>query len=55
MVPGPDGRAIFDLLRRGRQVKPTAFLCAFDLVLIADEESARNGARGAQGPACSPA
>jgi bifunctional non-homologous end joining protein LigD len=38
IVAGSDGRAVFELLRRGRQVKPAAFLCAFDLIVIADED-----------------
>ena len=38
MIAGPDGRAVFDLLRSGRQVKPQALLCAFDLLLIGDED-----------------
>ena len=41
MVAGPDGRAVFELLRRGRRVKPAAFLCAFDLIMIAGEDLRR--------------
>jgi hypothetical protein len=38
MVAGPDGRAVFELLRRGRQIKPAAFLCAFDLIMVAGDD-----------------
>jgi bifunctional non-homologous end joining protein LigD len=38
IVAGPDGRAVFDLLRRGPQTKPQALLCAFDLLLLANED-----------------
>ena len=55
MVAGPDGRAVFELLRRGRQVKPAAFLCAFDLIMIGGEDSAQPRDRGSQGAARPPA
>jgi ATP-dependent DNA ligase len=38
MVAGPDGRAVFELLRRGRQIKPAAFLCAFDLIVVEGDD-----------------
>ena len=38
MVAGPDGRAVFELLRRGDRVKPAAVLCAFDLIMIGGED-----------------
>lgn len=38
MIAGPDRRAVFELLRSGRQVKPQALLCAFDLIAIADQD-----------------
>jgi ATP-dependent DNA ligase len=38
MVAGPDGRASFEFLRRGGWVKPTVFLCAFDLLMIEGED-----------------
>jgi len=38
MVAGPDGRGVFELLRRGRQIKPAAVLCAFHLIMVAGDE-----------------
>jgi bifunctional non-homologous end joining protein LigD len=38
MVAGPDGRAAFELLRHGSRVKPAAFVCAFDLIMIDGED-----------------
>ena len=37
-MAGPDGRAVFELLRHGHRVKPAAFLCAFDLIMIAGDD-----------------
>ena len=34
VVAGADGRAAFELLRSGGRVKPSAFLWAFDLILV---------------------
>lgn len=38
VVCGPDGRAMFNLLRTGSRRKPEAVLFAFDLLIINDED-----------------